>query len=122
MNSHGTRTDQDAGVSIADAVDNLRTELAEATRRGIGQDVQFVLGVVKLSLDVSVTRSLEAGGGVRFWVVNADAGVGQERVQSHRVEVELRPVIAGVVDPRIAAQQLERPEQRAAAAHVEKKG
>lgn len=95
------------GVSIADAIDYLRAELEEATQRGADRSVRFELGPVKLCLDVSVTRSVDARAGVRFWVINTDAGVGAERSQSHRLEVELRPVIRGVANPLIAAEYVE---------------
>jgi hypothetical protein len=98
---------EDVGISIADAVDHLRAELAEAWRRGAGQSVQFTLGPVKVSLDVTVSRSQEAAGGVRFWVINADAGVGREKAQTQRVELEFSPVIDGRINPLIAAEHVE---------------
>jgi hypothetical protein len=97
------------GVSIAEAVSHLRTELAEATRSGVDDPVRFELGPVKLSLDVTLSRAADAGGGVKFWVVNADAGVARSRTQTHRVELELRPVIRGVASPLISSEHDEEP-------------
>jgi Trypsin-co-occurring domain 2 len=99
----------ESGVSIAEAVEHLRAELAETSRRAAGDRVRFELGPVKLSLDVTVSRSKDARGGVRFWVVNAEAGADLARTQTHRVELELRPVIDGAANPLIASEHVEGP-------------
>jgi hypothetical protein len=80
-------------IGLVDVVQALRTELARASSEAVDAPVQFPVGQVTLEFQVGVTRSAEAKGGVRFWVLElgASAGVASESVQ--KVTIVLEPPV-----------------------------
>ncbi|MFJ5230866.1 trypco2 family protein [Kitasatospora sp. NPDC088391] len=78
-------------IELADAVEAIRGQLAEAAERGRGQAVQFEVGPVTLDFTVELTRDVRAKGGVRAWVLSADAEAGASVTRTHQVTVTLTP-------------------------------
>lgn len=76
-------------VGLADAIRALRSELLEAMVDAEGKPIRFRLGTVDLELQMAVTRSAEAGGGIRFWVVDATAKASSEWVTTHTLKLQL---------------------------------
>ena len=74
----------DGRVPSSDAISSLRAELMEAMRESRGEELRFALGPVELEFQLVATIEVGAGGGVRFWVVNADAkGVASDGEHPH---------------------------------------
>lgn len=61
-------------IDFVETIDALRSELSAAAERAQGQDIQFPIGSVQLELQVGVTWETEAKGGVKFWVLELEAG------------------------------------------------
>ncbi|MEJ8640596.1 trypco2 family protein [Streptomyces sp. MS1.HAVA.3] len=58
-------------IGPAETIKALRGELAQAMADGGGQPVRLRVQSVKLDVQVAVTASAEAQGGVKFWVLSA---------------------------------------------------
>lgn len=80
-------------IGLVDVVQALRAELARASEQAVDADVQFPVGQVTLEFHVGVTRSAEARGGVRFWVLElgGSGGIAAESVQ--KVTIVLDPPV-----------------------------
>ncbi len=97
-------------LGLVDVVSALRQELARAAAAATGSEIQFPVGQVTLEFQVGVTRSAEAQGGVRFWVLElgASAGVARESIQT--VTIQLDPPVDAAGRPiRVGAASEEKP-------------
>jgi hypothetical protein len=97
-------------IGLVDVVQALRAELARASALAVGSDVQFPVGQVTLEFQVGVTRSAEASGGVRFWVLElgASAGLASESVQ--KVTIVLEPPVDAAGRPiKVGSGSAEKP-------------
>ncbi|MCP2321887.1 hypothetical protein HDA40_000394 [Hamadaea flava] len=97
-------------IGLVDVVQALRAELARASAEAVDAPVQFPVGQVTLEFQVGVTRSAEARGGVRFWVVElgGQAGVASESVQKVTIVLE-PPVDADGLPIKVGSRGLEKP-------------
>jgi hypothetical protein len=77
-------------IPLSDTIDALRTELSAAIAKGADADVQFPVGAIQLEFNVSVTKSADVKGGVRFWVVDAGTGgsIASSAVQKVTIALE----------------------------------
>lgn len=97
-------------IGLVDVVQALRSELARASTQAADAEVRFPVGQITLEFQVGVTRSAEAQGGVRFWVLElgASAGVATESVQ--KVTIVLEPPVDSYGRPiKVAAGETEKP-------------
>lgn len=82
-------------VCLADAIENLRQELSEATKRGEGQALRFNIGDIELELAVELTREGGGKGKVSFNVLGSGVEVGGKgglsHSNAHRVKITLKP-------------------------------
>lgn len=78
-------------VELAQAIAHLRAQLQTAMQEGEGQELRFLIQEINVELKCSVKREAGAGGGVKFWVVDAKAGgkLGDETVQT--IKLKLTP-------------------------------
>ncbi|MER5639895.1 trypco2 family protein [Kitasatospora sp. NPDC002227] len=81
----------ESGIELADAVEAVRQQLAEAAERGAGQGLVFEVGEVKLEFSVELKRDTTVKGGIKalVWSLDAEAGVAHQR--SHKISVSLTP-------------------------------
>jgi hypothetical protein len=95
MPPEGKTVAADGLVELSDAIELVRQQLVSAQARGrqvaAGQALTFAVGKVSLDLSGEVTTSVGGSGGVKFWVVTADAKAERARAAAHRVVVELVP-------------------------------
>ncbi len=80
------------GVGLADAIDQVRQELAAAIERGRDSPVAFRAGPVELEFQVEITGTEGVDAGVRVWVVSIGAQGERATSRSHRVSIQLTPV------------------------------
>lgn len=102
-----TKTDHPEGaLGLADFLSDLRTELAEASRRAEGQALRLEVGEVTVSLDLGVTLTTtgeaSAKVGAKFWVfASAEGGVrrhrSKERMNTQHLTLTLTPRITEIV-------------------------
>ena len=82
-------------IPLADVIRELRRELLTAMKAGEGESLRFEVQDLEVEMQVAVTKSGEVsgGGGVKFWVLNADSSV-SGKYQSSRIQklkLKLRP-------------------------------
>ncbi|GAB7005051.1 hypothetical protein JCM18899A_25240 [Nocardioides sp. AN3] len=80
------------GIRLADAISQVRRELAQAIEEGRDSPVAFRAGPVELEFEVVVEASAGADAGVRVWVVSLGARGEVKRGDTHRLRVTLTPV------------------------------
>ncbi|CCK24637.1 hypothetical protein BN159_0258 [Streptomyces davaonensis JCM 4913] len=97
-------------IELSDLIRELRQQLATAAQEQEGQAVQFDLGPVEIEVTVTVTRESSARGGIRLWVVDAEAEDGaQPRSGTQRITLTLQPRAEVSGRPaRISAGDIER--------------
>ena len=80
-----------AEIALKDMIQQLRRELREAVLEGEGDALKFRLDGVELELQVGVTRSEEARGGIKFWVLNAGAKTAEQGSTTQTLRLKLVP-------------------------------
>jgi hypothetical protein len=78
-----------AEIGLVEAIASLRAELAEAVAEAEGRDIQFPVDNVELEFQVGVTRDLQGGGKLRFWVLELGASGGIEARSVQKVTIGL---------------------------------
>jgi hypothetical protein len=96
-------------VGVGEAIEALRVDLTDALRAGQGQEVRFRLGPVELEFEVDVERQGGAGGGIKFWVVSAEAKGQLTNKTLHRIKLSLQPIGSEEQDLAVASEQASRP-------------
>ncbi|MFI1800754.1 trypco2 family protein [Streptomyces sp. NPDC020379] len=86
--SHHSEIDD---IELADAVQAVRDGLTTAAARGTGQDIVFDVGPIAMEFSVEIRRDLKGSGGVKAWVVSADAEASRGSTRTHRVSFTLTP-------------------------------
>lgn len=80
----------DHRIGLADAIEALHLELRSAIERAGDRDFHFPVGSVDLEFYVGITRSADAKGGVKFWVVELGGGGSYARETIQRVKLTLQ--------------------------------
>ncbi|ROR91074.1 trypco2 family protein [Nocardioides aurantiacus] len=83
--------DEERRLGLAESIESLRRELAEAIAVGAERDLQFEVGEIQLQLTLTAERSKEGSGGVKFWVVDARGGLSATDTVTHTLTVPLTP-------------------------------
>lgn len=100
----GLNESHEERLDLADAIALLRDQVADARGRispgsadaaGDDKGVLFSLGEVTLELGVELTRTRQAGGGVRFSVISLSGKKESADKATHKVTVQLRPHLPG---------------------------
>ncbi len=82
-------------VELSEAIGVVREQLIKAQKAGrtseAANDLIFAVGKVTVEFTGEVSKTVGAGGGIRFWVVNADAKGERGSGASQKVTVELIP-------------------------------
>lgn len=79
-------------ISLAEAINALRRELAAASQSAKGQDLRFQVDKVTVELEVVSEKVTQGSAGVK-WVVEVGAQRSHSDGHTHRVTVELTPKI-----------------------------
>jgi hypothetical protein len=86
-------------IALAEMLKDLRAELVAARSQGEDSELRFEVTDVELEVNLAATKEAGGGGGVKFWVYNADAKVSASDVRTHRLKLKLRPRHASGEDP-----------------------
>lgn len=78
-------------IELAAAVRAIRDGLMQAATAGAGEAVRFDVGPIQMEFTVELRREAGAKGGVKAWVVNADADTKASRTRTHRIAFTLTP-------------------------------
>lgn len=79
------------GVPVAKAIEALRSELEAAMVAGEGSRLRFEAAAVDVELQATVTLGAEAGAGVKWWLVDANAKGSVERATTQIIKLTLTP-------------------------------
>jgi hypothetical protein len=101
------------GIPLADAIRALRSELIAAVQEDQSEEIRFALGPTEIEMEVEITTEAGGFGRIRYWAVSGDEeGVRASRV-THKVRVNLTPVLAsgtpGAVPLVVESDQVGRP-------------
>lgn len=84
-------SNQPEPIGLAQAIDSIRTELAQAERDGAGSEWRFTVEQVSVEFSVQFHRAADGGAGLRLGVVEARVGGAVSHDSVHRVQVDLKP-------------------------------
>lgn len=82
----------DGFVGLADAIESLRNELYTAMLTSSHRDMRFRVPTIELNLEVAVTNKAGLGGGIKWWVVEANAEYSRESITTQSLKLELEPI------------------------------
>ncbi|MFF2406319.1 trypco2 family protein [Streptomyces sp. NPDC058092] len=94
-------TDGDDWLDLADALDLLRSQVAESQRRAQRSEVRFGVEQITVDFELELMRTREGGGGLRFGVADAKARQESGRRSVQRVSLTLKPERPGGGDVQI---------------------
>jgi hypothetical protein len=77
------------GLELSEVIQAVRLQLAEAAAQSAGQSIHFPVEGVELQFQVGVTKSVEAKGGVKFWVLDLGGGGSREAQSMQTISVKL---------------------------------
>lgn len=80
------------GIGLADAIRELRQELARAIAEGEGESLRFKPGPIELELQLEIGKEGGAKAGVKWFVVSASAEGKVTQASTHKVKLTLQPV------------------------------
>ena len=95
-------------IGLRETIEALREELSAAMVSGADAEIQFPVGEVELEVNVGVTRTADAKGGVRFWVLELGAGGSRASESVQRITVKLEPPVDRTGAPVKVARRLDR--------------
>ncbi|MEU6574752.1 trypco2 family protein [Streptomyces sp. NPDC046805] len=78
-------------IELAAAVTAIRNQLTDAAAAGAAESVRFEVGPIQMEFEVELRREAGAKGGVKAWVVSADADAKVSQGRTHRVAFTLTP-------------------------------
>lgn len=82
-------------IGLAEAIEALRSELAAASAAAQRRGLKFRVEQATVELEVVTERAMDGSVGLKFWVVEANAGSATTRGRTHRVTVALTPLDDG---------------------------
>lgn len=84
----------DSRIPLSDLIAELRQELATAKYKGQGQDLKLQVEEAEIELQVIISKEEGGGGGVKFWVLNADASEKFSNATTQKIKVKMKPLDA----------------------------
>jgi Trypsin-co-occurring domain 2 len=76
-------------LDLADAVDALREQLAEAQYRAADSTIRFAISEITMQFGVELVRSARGDGGLRFGVVSVGVAGEHARHATHTITLKL---------------------------------
>lgn len=78
-------------IDLTQAVQTIRDQLMAAASHSAGQDLRFDVGEIQMEFAVELRHDTHVKGGVKAWVVSADADTGRGTAHTHKVAFTLKP-------------------------------
>jgi hypothetical protein len=78
-------------ISLSEMIEDLRKELEEAAKQGVGEVIVFEIEKVELEAKVVVSKTGKADAKVQFWVVSAGGGYERGSQDTQTVKLTLLP-------------------------------
>jgi len=89
-------------LQLSDMLLALRAELQQAQAKAEKEKLKFALDDIEVEISFTTSTKDSAKGGVKFWVINAEAGVETAAQTVHRVKLKIRPELEGGGDMKIS--------------------
>lgn len=86
-------------IELSTAVRAIREQLVRAALDGAGAPIRFEVGPIQMDFAVELRREAGAKGGVKAWVLSAEAEASASRATTHRVSFTLTPKDAATGGP-----------------------
>ena len=77
--------------SVAQVIEQLRAELAEATAKGAGQDIRFDMGEIQVEREALVTTEGKGGLNLKVPGVGFEGGGGASSASTIKLTLKLKP-------------------------------
>ena len=88
-------TDNNTNLELADVIKALRQELIRAQQEGEDKDIRFNVNNVEVELETVVTKEADAKLGMKFWVVDVNAGGKYQNASKQKIKLSLKPTYKG---------------------------
>jgi hypothetical protein len=95
-------------VTVADAIKQLRAQLEDAQREGVGKDLRFAARSVEVELAIVFKTETEGGAGVKAWFLDVSGKTKAADETTHKVKLVLEPVGADGKSTLISDRGLEK--------------
>ena len=82
-----------AELGLAEAIRQLREEIASAVRNARDEELKFGLGPIELELEVELTVSGGAKADFKWVIVSLGAEAKGQNLRRHRIKLTLSPLI-----------------------------
>lgn len=79
-------------IPLSDLIAELRKELTTTKSQGEGHDLKLQVEEAEVELQVVVTQEEGMGGGVKFWVLNAEANEKSANATTQKIKLKLKPL------------------------------
>ena len=83
-----------ASIDLVQAIAAVREQLQEAAAQAAAEDIQFEVEGLEIEFQVELRQDDRAKVGAKAWVLNAGMEIGEGKVNSHRVKINLKPQVA----------------------------
>ncbi len=78
-------------IPLSELIAELRSELVEAQKEGTGKKLRFKIEEIEIELKVGITKEVEAGGKVKFWVYEAGIKGDVKEQDLQRICLKIKP-------------------------------
>jgi hypothetical protein len=95
-------------VTVADAIKQLRAQLEDAQREGIGKDLHFLAKSVEVELAIVFRSETEGGAGIKAWFLDVSGRAKAGDETTHKVKLLLEPEGRGGKPVSVSDEKLER--------------
>lgn len=79
-------------IELEETIAALRQELISSIVASQNEQLRFEVGEVIVEFYFEVERSIDATGGIKFWVVELGESIGARKNSIHKVTIPLKPL------------------------------
>lgn len=82
-------------LTVSEAIESLRSELAKAQQNGEGKDLRFTVQEVELELDVLLDVEADGKAKANVWLVAGEVKGKVSNSHAHKLKIKLQPLQKG---------------------------
>jgi hypothetical protein len=79
-------------LSLSDAIESVRSELATAQRKGEQADLKLEVGEIELELEIAAEVGASAGAEAKWFVVTAKTDAQYKESKKQKITIKLKPI------------------------------